>query len=710
MANNEKMIEVQVHADLLEAAGTERPAATAYAYSKGGKLLDHKPLCEDGTCLRLPIGTEPTAVRVLVGPALDKPGLDDLLRRGAQEQHLRVDPKQLRLSTRFEIVPSIWRCWLLSACVARGTLVKRVVSGGVSLDLPVCNATVDVYEVDPLVLVIPRLPDWVIDRIRELIVQPFPPVPGPGPDPSPFALEAPAALPLRRAASEHAKGAATVKALQESSSSELRFLAQTASRLQFQQALVAHAALIRPILCLFYPQFVTTQKVATAQTNDCGHFQTLFFRGCHDTDVPDLYFKAHQRLFGLFDVTIYAPTPIACHTWWNYTCGSEVRLVTTSPFAVTCSPCPPVIAPDRWVLFTAVGNTSLKAIHGGGAPGTTASNLGLFESGAPWGGTLRPRLDFDNTLRESLGIKYYQLSWRSGTSGSWTPFNAEVYRHYAHVVGGDLVIDPYKLGPNHMVVAGQALELYEIPPAVPPIGQWTVANAVLDTENGEFDSVAHARGLAFDEDGAVVAGTVDESGLYQLKLDLYDAAGALVNITTAGIKYVVPDSVSLTGTIHTVAASSITQPGGGTLVQGNSMVLTLHIDNNHTWADLGAPSTPAGTADPCCGIVEYAPGATVSLPYTAFHPHGFATHALQIFRSATQIMPTITGGVGNFAVNRSVADMMSLALPAACIGNPPCTTAAFGEHLEVHALATDGWGSNLGYNDADNRAFALAPT
>ena len=29
--------------------------------------------------------------------------------------------------------------------------------------------------------------------------------------------------------------------------------------------------------------------------------------------------------------------------------------------------------------------------------------------------------------------------------------------------------------------------------------------------------------------------------------------------------------------------------------------------------------------------------------------------------------------------------------------------------LTVAALATDGWGSNLGYNDADNRAFALAP-
>ncbi|HSR99024.1 MAG TPA: hypothetical protein VLM79_18340 [Kofleriaceae bacterium] len=705
MANNEKMIEIRVQADLLQAVGDERPNTAAYAYSNGGKLLARSPLGADGACLNLPASVAPTAVRVVIGPAVDDPDLADLLRRGAQEQHLRVDAKQARLTAQFTVASAIWRCWF-RLCLVRGTLMKRIVSGGVSLDLPVCNATVDIYEVDPLVLVLPRLPDWVIDRIRELIVKPFP---DPGPDPGPI-IRGAATLEVRSAASPHTMDATTVKALQDAaSSSELRFLAHSASRLQFEQSLVAHAELIRPILCFIYPQFVTMQKVGTATTDECGHFQTFIFQSCFDTDVPDLYFKAHQRLFGLFDVTIYAPTPVACHTWWNYACGTEVHLITTNPFAITCSPCPPVHASNNWVLFTAIGNTSLKAIHGGGAPATTATNWGLLEGDAPWGGVLRPRLDFDNSLRESLGVKYYQLSWRKGTSGGWAPLTADVNRHYAHVVGSDLVIEPYKLGPNYMTVGGQSLALYEIPPALPPIGQWTVANAVLDTENGELNSVLHAPGLAFNDNGTVATGTVDDSGLYQLKLDLYTAAGVLVDIATAGIVYVVPDVVSLSGTITTVHADTVAQPGGGTLVQGNSLVLTLHIDNNHTWAGLGAPSTPAGAADPCCGIVAYPTGASVALPYTAFHPHGFATHALQLFRSATQILPTITGGTGNFTLSKTVSDMMSLELPASCVGNPPCTTAAFGEHLEVYALATDGWGSNLGYNDADNRAFALAP-
>jgi len=709
MANNEKMIEIRVQADLLEAAGDQRPSAAAYAYSKGGKLLAHSPLGADGACLNLPAGTEPTAIRVLVGPAIDKPEpeIEELRRRGAQEQHLRIEPKQARLSARFVLAPCIWRCWLASACLVRGTLVKRIITGGVPLDLPVCHATVDIYEVDPLVLVLPRLPDWVIDRIRDLIVKPFP---GPGPDPGPFAAGAAMALQVR-AAPQHAMDASTVKALQTAAaSSELRFLAQTASRIQLEQVLLAHADLIRPILCFIYPQFVTMQKVATATTDECGHFQTLFFKGCHNTDVPDLYFKAHQRLFGLFDVTIYAPTPVACHTWWNYVCGTEVHLVTTHPLAITCSPCHDVTGPDNWVLFTAIGNTSLAAIRGGGAPGADATNLGLLESGAPWGGILRPRLDFDNSLREKLGVKYYQLAWRKGTSGGWKPLTALVNRHHAHFVGTSLVIDAYKLGPNYMTVGGEDLALYEIPPAIPPIGQWTVANAVLDTENGEFDSVVSARGLAFNDDGTAVLGTVDDSGLYQIKLDLYDAAGVRVDIAAKQIVYVVPDTATLSGTINTVHADTVAQPGGGTLVQGNGLVLTLHIDNNHTWAGLGAPSTPAGTADPCCGIVAYDPGAAVTMPYTAFHPHGFAGHTLQVFRSATEIIvPAITGGVGAFTVIRSVADMMSLELPAACAGEPPCTTAAFGEHLYVSATATDGWGTNLGYDDADNRAFALSP-
>lgn len=721
-AGASRQVELAIHVDLAN-DGRERPKASAYAYSAGGHLLASKSVDEKGNAnLAIAVGDEDSAVRLLVGPVVDEPELEDLLRRGSVERHLRVSPKNPRLGVELHIDADIWRCWILGRCVVRGTLLKRTVSGGVTIDLPVCHATVDVWEVDPWRILVPKLPPWLIDWLRELILRPLPPWPVP-PRPGPIAapLPRPGAGPdlvpieLRRAtrpmsAQDASSDESMLGAVHAAAqATELKYAAQVGSELHLRQTLLQHAALIRPLLCHFYPHLVTKQKVATATTDECGHFRTVFYRGCHDTDVPDLYFSARQRIFGWFDVTIHAPTPVACHTYWNYQCGTSVTLVTANPWARTCSPCPPVIAGKNWVLFTAIGNTSLKAIYGGGATGTSGTNLGLLQGGKPWGGMLRPRLDFDNALRESLGVKFYQLSWRKGMAGDFTPLNRDVFRHYAHMVGSDLVLDSYKLGPNHMVVGGQQLELYEIPPALPPGGgQWSIANAVLDTENGEFDSVAFSEGLAFADDGSPVAGTVDESGLYQIKLDLYDAAGNQIVIAAKGIDYYVPDVPVLGGTITTVKANTVAQPGGGTLVQGNSLVLTLHVDNNHTWAGIGAPTTPSGSADPCCGVLHYGPGATVSMPYVAYHPHGFATHGFTLVRSATQILPTISGGVGSFTVTRTVRELMTLALPAACAGKPECTTAAFGERLDVYEMATDGWGSYLGYNASDNRAFALS--
>lgn len=720
---NIRNVELAVHVDLVEAGGAEQPQVAAYAYSPGGKLLGSKVFDAHGNAkLMVPVVEEGSAVRLMVGPAIEQPDMDELLRRGALEQHVRASPKEPRPSVTLTIDPEIWRCWILRRCFVQGTLLKRTQSGGITMDLPVCHASVDIWEVEAWPIIVAKLPPWLIDWLRNIVAGPI--TPGPG-DPvelassrvtlqpalHPLSDSDPVPMDVRRTmhpanANATAGNEAVLAAVHAAAaSSELMYAAAVGSDLQWRQALQQRPDLVRPLLCLFYPWFITKQLITTATTDECGHFRASFFRGC--LDAPDLYFSARQRLFGWFDITIYEPMPVACHTYWDYVCGTPVTLITTSPFAIACSPCGPVVAGANWVLFTAIGNTSLKAIFGGGAAGASNSNLGLLTSGAPWGGMLRPRLDFDNALRETLGVRYYQLSWRQGTTGSFTPIARDVFRHYAHMVGTDLVVEPYRLGPNYMTVGGQQLALFEIPPALPPIGQWTVANAVLDTENGEFDSVAFSSGLAFNADGSPVGGTSDGSGLYQIKLDLYDAAGNLVDITAKGIDYYVPDSANLSGTIHTVKANTVVQPGGGTLVQGSSLILTLHVDNNHCWAGIGAPYTPSGTADPCCGVVHYGAGATVTMPYVAYHPHSFATHDFLVVRSATSIV-TNSGGVGSFAISRSVHDMMTLNLPAACANQPECTTAAFGERLDVYEMATDGWGSYLGYNDSDNRAFALS--
>ena len=714
-AVNERAIHIRILATLHDWSADKPPGQVmAYAFTREGRLLGSAELNANGEAVvPVPAPRTPLDIRIVIGPATPKdqaPGVVDLVRRGAQEQHIRLDAEMSEVSpVRFVVYQPIWFCWF-RFCFVRGTLLKRHATGGVFVDYPVCQARVDIYEVDPIWIILPRLPNSAIDHLKNLVLALAVQQPIPIPDPAPFANRAAmATLPMPTTAAQ-ASPEVNAALAQLGADHPLRLMAQLGNRQQFIQTLLNYPDIVRPLICFFYPEFVLIEKVGECWTDACGHFQTVFFQGCNNHDAPDLYFRAYQRIFGFFEVEIYGPTPIYCHTWWNYVCGTEVTLYSTSPFAITCLPCPPVVGPDNWVLFTAIGNTSLKAIYGGGASGATNANWGLLTSGAPWGGTLRPRLDFDNSLRASLGVQYYQLSWRAGTSGTFTPFNAEVNRHYAHMVGTDLVISPYRLGPNPMVVGGKTLQLYEIPPAVPPVGQWTVANAVLDTENGELDSTQVSHGLAFNADGSVVPGTTDGSGLYQIELRLFDVAGNEVDITAKNIKYVVPDNVSLSGTINTVNAATIAQPGGGFLVVANSVVLTLHVDNNHCWASIGAPTTApsGGAADPCCGVVTYAAGDSVTMPYVAYHPHGFATYTINVYRSVSNIFSQ-SGGVGSFSISDTVSDMMSRNLPASCIGNPPCIMAAFSEHLEVYEMATDGWGSYLGYNAVADRAFALSP-
>ena len=68
------------------------------------------------------------------------------------------------------------------------------------------------------------------------------------------------------------------------------------------------------------------------------------------------------------------------------------------------------------------------------------------------------------------------------------------------------------------------------------------------------------------------------------------------------------------------------------LVSGNSMIVTVHVDNNPTFADIGAPAIGAVSADPCCGVLGFAPGDAVTLPWRAKHKNGFATFTFQTKR------------------------------------------------------------------------------
>ncbi|HZA66399.1 MAG TPA: hypothetical protein VE592_05585 [Geminicoccaceae bacterium] len=744
---DQKEHEIAVRVSLPDDERARAASLVAYAFSQGGKLLDAKPLSAKGeTTVRVPLGAEGTNVRVVVGPQLDGEArsLTELARRRATERHLRVDLDAKRLTVDIAVTLDQILCWLRSLCAVNGTVLKRTTLDGQNVDLPVCNATVEVYEVDPLFIILPKLPKSVLDRLRDIILHPiplpdpipdplpgpfpgpFPPEPGPGPDPflgnvgpaipRRFAAAAAQQLPsslqrqlstavTTRLAAERPRAEAAAALADVASASALQFAARTASDLEFRRVLLDHEQLIRPIFCLFYPYFFSLQLVATTKTDDCGHFHTLFFRGCNNPDTPDLYFKVKQRFLNLFDITIYAPTPVPCYTWWNYTCGAEVTLVTHHPLARTCPPCPPVVAGDNWVLFVAIGQKSLNAIYGNSDAlqgSTTPTNRGLTKEGGPFGGNLRPQLLFDNALRENLGVMYYRLSWRRVGDPGWIQMLEDIGRHYTYDAGGGNIVSAlYKLGPLSPPDA-PAANLFEIPPSLPPQGVWGPVIVPTDYQNGVFNTTLPAPGITYDADGTEMG--ADASGKFEIQLELFDTAGNPVNIAVAGIKYVVPDVDDLTGTITTVDAATLG------LVSGNAMIVTVHVDNNPTFAEIDAPAIGAVSADPCCGILGFDPSDNVTLPWRAKHKNGFATFTFQTKRVDQVVFSTPStpvGLVGNHSTTQNAQALMDANLPPGCMPGG-CNVAAFASFEYVKATATDGW-TRLQYLDtSDFEAFTLS--
>ena len=139
--NKPRTVDLKVQLELVDASEKERRSKlAAYAFTKGGKLLATKAFDAKGEAtLSVPAGDEPAAVCVFAGPAVDDPNVEELLRRGAEVRHLRVSAKEPDGVVQMEVLPPIWGCWLKSACLVRGTLLKRVESGGITMDLPVAK-------------------------------------------------------------------------------------------------------------------------------------------------------------------------------------------------------------------------------------------------------------------------------------------------------------------------------------------------------------------------------------------------------------------------------------------------------------------------------------------------------------------------------------------------------------------------------------------
>ncbi len=690
-------VSIRINAKLhASSSGEKAQQAFAYAFTDTGHFISKAAVEGGSTHLTVPATSAARNVRIVIGPEVkgeEDPTLSQLTQRNAQQQFVRVSVDEKISPVEFEIPEPIWFCWWRT-CLVEGDLLKRIYTGGLPVDLPVCGAQVQIWEVERIEIILQKVPISVIERLRQVVINPPPyevaglnlRLPNP-PDPAPFqsalasAVKASVAQPLPTLAPPAATDLVN-----------LQVLAQTANAEVFRQSLIANAEIIRYWFCEYFPTWVTKTLVATVTTDHCGHFSDRIFLGCFGPN-PNLYFTATTN-FIFFPITIYDPAPVACYTYWNYTCGTDVQLFTTSCFAPCCQPCPPVNAEPNYVLFRAIGATPLSQIRGDsnvlsfttGVGGNIGLAAGVITPGedSPFGDLLLPAVEFDSTLLENGLAAYYQISYQAPGSSAWNVLAGDINRHYNHFVGTNLVTSPFLIGPQPPVGPTNVTSLFAIPPALPPVGDWAIADPVGDVANAQFPT----------------SGITPINGLFKLKLDLFDTKGKPVDIAAAGIKYYVPTKVESDGTIDTVDASTIG------LVSGNSMIISVYVDNNPTAAALPEVAVLGDSTklDPC-GILHYTgAGDNVDIEYVAFQPENFLDWNLNVVRGVSGSVASLTGHTSAGTPSPLSPDDFDNTAGTLMGG---CLQAAFAVNLNVWSRATNGWSRLSGYDSSATIAFAL---
>ena len=230
-------------------------------------------------------------------------------------------------------------------------------------------------------------------------------------------------------------------------------------------------------------------EIAVLQTNSQGRFDTTIWYLCGG-DQPDLYFWVEYNIGGTW-TTVYDP-PIACNTYWDYACGTEVTLRLTDPRVAPCGG--DVNLAGLQVAILAIGDgVSVHEIQ----PAAAGAAEGLTTAGEPFGGSLEPHVWFGRTALIAAGITHYRWSYRhltasdgvTGVSDGWHTLGRQVIRHYAVIdltpPDFKLSFPPYPLGPDP-VFPGQ--DLFQIQPVNPPPGGdgWAPIDAHEDSASAFF--------------------------------------------------------------------------------------------------------------------------------------------------------------------------------------------------------------------------------
>jgi hypothetical protein len=251
--------------------------------------------------------------------------------------------------------------------------------------------------------------------------------------------------------------------------------------------------------------------------------------------------------------------------------------------------------------------------------------------------------------------------------------------------------------------------LFRIRPLLPPAGnEWVVLDESVDLATSYFETGS----MAGAPSGPPPSTTDLAAGRYEIKLELFTAAGALVNWTASGVDLRITDQDAPfgPGLITTSPAPAYNRILSGSDTMGFRMV--VRVDNNRCLAEI-LPVGGTVTPDPVCGFHNYnSPSDTAALAFIARHPNNYATYSFVTTRGpGPSIASATTGGVAGEPGADGFTEVTDFTYSKDVVISTllgPCSNAAFSERLDVMAMATNGYGTLTGYNHADNAAFALA--
>ena len=677
-------------------ADDERPSVHAYLFSASGDLIDSKPLDAKGAAsFATNAGSgEQRKYRVAVGP--ETPQIRRLSSFGAQFAERRAALGDT-VNLDFDILAEHWRCWYGVLYFVRGTVRKKITIGDQTILRPVCNADVEIYEVD-LRLCLLTLPERLLERLRDGLIREFDP---PGPDPVirrrlpelERAPQPPGPRPAHSAAAA-ADPAATAGALLRRSTAPAALsptVLRSAQPQQLRRLLVDNLTLIKPLLCFYLgpPFCYRTDLLRTVQTDSMGRFSTIIGFLC-PTEEPDLYFKVKQEINGV-DKTIYAPTPIPCHTYWNYASGTEVDILVTDPEAISCQGDPVPDASGCYVMPLGIGFDGWHQVLNAHGKTPAVADRGLYNGDDPYGTSL----DFTMKMHDSLqakGIRYYRWSYRREGIVAWTHIASPIIHRYLDE-GPPAKIRTFDLGPT---AAGAEVNLFRLRN---PNLDWLEIRAS-DRTFAQWDTAGF-------QDGVWTPLVAD--GNYELRLQMFDAGGNVVSPGAATWRYFLPIGPEVAGEIPVDDSLALAHADG-------SLRLRLHINNQDTVADVKSIAL-SGEAVTDCQFLEYAnPAQLVTITFDANHPHSapqdfLASWALGVRRGASGTPVGATSGTGsvtNATFDISAGDLLRQVTYQG-VSRGPFDRCAFAVNLHTNPRTRDGYGRIRRYEAHDVAAFAVVP-